>query len=79
MNEPVRLVALVTGAVTLTVNVIGLVVDWPAELIAGINLALGAWVAVAGEVVRSFVTPNGNVALTVEQLDELQPPGGDHA
>jgi len=77
MNEPARLVALLTAAAAATVNLLGLLFDWSGDVIAGVNLAIAAWILVGGEIVRSKVTPNGNVALTVKQLDALTPPGGD--
>ena len=77
MNEPSRLVALVTAASAATINLFGLLFNWSGEVIAGINLPIAAWILVAGEIVRSKVTPNGNVALTVKELRALTPPEGD--
>jgi hypothetical protein len=75
--EPVRLVALLTAAVTVTFNLVGLVLDWAPELLAAVNIAAGAWIAVAGEIVRARVTPNQSVALTVDEAHALNTPGGD--
>ncbi len=44
----------VSGATIATVNVIGLVANWSAELIAGVNIAAAAWVGVAGLVVNAL-------------------------
>ena len=64
--EPARLVALLTAAVGATVNVLALIFDWSGELVAGLNIALAAWIALAGEFVRSQVTPNDRVAVTTD-------------
>lgn len=56
-TEPVRLWALINAALLATLNVLALVFKWGPELLAGLNLAVGAWVAAIGEYVRSKVTP----------------------
>lgn len=56
-TEPARIVALLTAAMIATINVLALVLSWSSDLTAGLNLAMTAWVALAGEYVRSKVTP----------------------
>lgn len=56
-NEPVSLYAAVTGAVIATVNLLGLIFNWSADLIASLNLCLIAWVGVGAFIVRSLVSP----------------------
>ena len=56
-EEPARLVAIVTAAVLATVNLLALVFNWSADLTAAVNGVMAAWIVVAGELVRSKVTP----------------------
>jgi type II secretory pathway component PulK len=67
-NEPVALIAVITTAIVATVNFLGLALDWSAEIVAGLNLVIGGWVAVAGYFVRSRVTPTQDVALTKDDV-----------
>jgi hypothetical protein len=67
-SEPVTLVAIITTALVATVNFLGLLFNWEAEVIAGLNLVLGAWVAVAAFFVRQRVTPTQDVALTKDDV-----------
>jgi hypothetical protein len=71
-TEPVTVASAVTAALVATVNVLGLLLDWSAELIAALNLMLGAWVIAVAVVVRARVTPDANVALTHEQVAALE-------
>lgn len=56
-TEPVRLVSLLNAALAATVGILAILFEWAPELIGGLTVALGAWVAVAGELMRSRVTP----------------------
>lgn len=56
-NEPAALTTAITAAVVATINVLGLVFGWSADLLAGLNIAAGAWVAVLGLWIRSKVVP----------------------
>jgi hypothetical protein len=67
-KEPVALVAVVTTAIVATVNFLGLALDWSNEIIAGLNLVIGGWIAVIGYFVRSKVTPSSEVALTKDDV-----------
>lgn len=71
-TEPVTLAGAVTAAGTATVNVLALVLGWDGTVVAGINIAIGAWVGAIALVVRGKVTPNTNVALTSAQAHDLQ-------
>ncbi len=63
-HEPVALVAAITTALVATANLLGIIFGWSGEVIAGLNLVIGGWVAVAGYFVRAKVTPTEDVALT---------------
>lgn len=56
-NEPVGLPSLLTAALVATWNVIVLVADLEPELAAGVNITIGAWIAVLAWWMRSKVTP----------------------
>ena len=56
-TEPSRLIASITAAVTATIGVVTLVGWWSPEVAGGITVAAGAWIYVAGEIVRTRVTP----------------------
>jgi hypothetical protein len=56
-TEPVRLVSLINAAIGVTLGVLAILFQWAPELIGALTAALGAWVAVAGELMRSKVTP----------------------
>lgn len=71
-TEPVTLAGAVTAAGTATVNVLALVLGWDGTVVAGINIAIGAWVGAIALVVRGKVTPNTNVALTNVQAHDLE-------
>jgi fatty acid desaturase len=64
-NEPVTLAGAITAAITATINLLALVFGWDGTIVAGLNLAIGAWVVVVSFIVREKVTPSRNVALTV--------------
>lgn len=68
-NEPVTFSAALTAALIATVNVLAIIFSWDEAIVAGLNLAIGAWVLVISLVVRQWVTPMTNVALTEEQLE----------
>lgn len=70
-TEPSRLLALITAAVTATVGLLALLFSWPEEVVAGLVIVLGAWIAVLGEIVRSKVTPTDQVKLTVAEHQAL--------
>lgn len=56
-TEPATLVTALSAAIVATINVLGLIFNWSADLIASLNIAAAAWVAVAGFWIRSMVTP----------------------
>ena len=56
-NEPAALTTAVTAAVVATINVLGIVFNWSADLLAALNIAAAAWVAVLGFWIRSKVVP----------------------
>ena len=56
-SEPVRIGTAFTAALVATINVLGMSLDWPGDLIAGLNVAASAWVGVLGVWLRSKVTP----------------------
>ena len=58
-SEPSRLIATITAATTATIGVVTLVGWWSPEIGGGIAVAAGAWIYVAGEIVRARVTPVG--------------------
>lgn len=71
-TEPSRLTTLITAAITSTIGVFTLTGVLSPELAGGLVTAIGAWVVVAGEIIRQRVTPNANVALTVTQANQLE-------
>jgi len=56
-TEPVSVTTLLTAAVVATINAVAIILEWSADLTAGLNLAAAAWVAVLGFFLRSRVTP----------------------
>ncbi len=56
-SEPVSITTALTAAIVATINVLGLLLDWSADLIAGLNIAAAAWIGVLGFWIRSKVTP----------------------
>lgn len=60
-SEPVRITTALTAAVVATINVLGLALDWPGSLIAGLNVAASAWVGLLGVWLRSKVTPAASI------------------
>jgi hypothetical protein len=56
-SEPVRITTAATAAVVATVNVLGMVLGWSGDLIAGLNVVAAAWVGLLGVWIRSKVTP----------------------
>lgn len=56
-REPVSVSTAITAALVATVNLLGLLLEWSAETIASLNLAVGAWVVAVAVVVRRRVTP----------------------
>lgn len=61
-NEPSRIIASITAAVTATIGVLVVVGVLSNEVGGALTVAAGAWVLTAGELVRARVTPNGRVA-----------------
>lgn len=70
-TEPARIITLITGAVSGTIGLLALLLNWPADLVAALGIVTGAWIAVAGEIIRSKVTPNGDVKLTRAEFSAL--------
>jgi hypothetical protein len=60
-TEPARLTALITAALTATIGVLTIVGVWSADVGGAVSVALGGWVLVAGEVLRSRVTPTAGL------------------
>ena len=56
-TEPATLTTALTAAIVATVNVLGILFDWSADLIAGLNIAAAAWVGVLGFIIRARVSP----------------------
>lgn len=63
-TEPTRLFALINAALVSTWGIVTLAAKVDPIVSGSIVTALGAWLAVAGEIVRSKVVPTVNVALT---------------
>lgn len=61
-NEPSRIIASITAAVTATIGVLVVVGVLNNEVGGALTVAAGAWVLTAGELVRARVTPNDRVA-----------------
>jgi hypothetical protein len=60
-DEPSRIIASITAAITATIGVLTIVGVISPEVGGAITVAAGAWVLVAGELVRARVTPNDRV------------------
>jgi uncharacterized membrane protein len=58
-TEPVTLASAVTTALLVTVSLFAYLFSWSGDVVALINLVIGAWVVVISLVVRGRVTPNG--------------------
>ncbi len=56
-TEPVSITTALTAAIVATINVLGILLDWSADLIAGLNIAAAAWVGVLGFWLRMKVSP----------------------
>jgi hypothetical protein len=56
-TEPAALTTAITAAVVATINVLGIILGWSADVIAGLNIAAAAWVGVLGFWLRRVVTP----------------------
>ena len=56
-NEPVGIVAAINTALITTWGVIVIVAEVGPDLAGGVALAIAAWVAVGGAIVRSRVSP----------------------
>jgi hypothetical protein len=61
-DEPSRLLAAITAALTATIGVLTLTEVLSEKLGGGLTVAAAAWIAVAGEWIRARVTPNDRVA-----------------
>ena len=57
-TEPAALTTAITAAVVATINVLGIVLNWSADLIAGLNIAAAGWIGVLGFWIRSKVEPS---------------------
>jgi hypothetical protein len=71
-NEPSRIVAAITAAITATIGVLTVTDVLSPELGGALTVAAGAWVLAAGEIVRARVTPNDRVVAVL-----ADPPVGD--
>lgn len=56
-HEPARIITLLSAAITATVGLLTIVGVWSDEVGGAVTIAAGAWTAVAGELIRSRVTP----------------------
>ena len=56
-NEPASLTTALTAAVVATINVLGIIFNWSTDLLAALNIAAAAWIAVLGFWIRSKVVP----------------------
>ncbi len=70
-TEPTRLIGAINTAIAATLGVLVLTGVLDDKVAGGLIVALGAWVAVGSEWLRSKVTPTGQVALTVDEADAL--------
>lgn len=70
-QEPVSLVAAITAAVQATLALL-LFVGVSAAVVGGLQVAAVAWIVVGAVIARGRVTPVENVALTVEELRQLE-------
>lgn len=61
-DEPSRIIASITAAITATIGVLVVTGILTNELGGALTVAAGAWVLTAGELVRARVTPNDRVA-----------------
>ena len=71
-TEPARLVSLINAALTATLSVLVVVDVLDEDVAAALGFALAAWILVAGEFLRSRVTPVGNARLTSEQAQKVE-------
>lgn len=60
-TEPVRIISLLNAALGVTLGLLALIFEWAPELTGALTAAFAAWVAVAGELMRSKVSPVGTV------------------
>lgn len=56
-QEPSRIISAITAAITATVGLLTLIEVWSPEVGGALTAALAAWIVVAGEIIRSRVTP----------------------
>jgi hypothetical protein len=56
-TEPVRLVSLINTALGLTIGLLAILFKWAPELTGALTAVFAAWVGVAGELMRSRVSP----------------------
>ena len=56
-TEPVSITTALTAAIVATINVLGILLDWSPDVIAGLNIAAAAWIGVLGFYLRAKVTP----------------------
>lgn len=71
MTEPARLISLLNAAITATLGVV-ILVGLDPQIGGALGVALAAWVAFAGELIRSKVTPLAAPKLTPSQYDLLE-------
>lgn len=58
-QEPVTLASAITTALLVTVALLAFVFSWSGDVVALINVVIGAWVTVVAMVVRKRVSPIG--------------------
>lgn len=68
-TEPVSITTALTAAVVATINVLGILLNWSADLIAGLNIAAAAWIGVLGFYLRSKVAPTATLPPPVVNSD----------
>lgn len=71
-SEPTRLTSAINAALAATIGVLVVTGVISEDLAGSIILALGAWIAVVGEFVRSRVTPIAKPVLTAIQAAKLK-------
>jgi hypothetical protein len=64
--EPVLLVGAINTAIAVTLAFLGILLDWSADVLAGITAVFGAWVGVVSIIVRTKVMPTKRVAVTTD-------------
>jgi hypothetical protein len=60
-TEPALIVSAANAAIVSTIGVVAYVQEWAPDLVAIVNTAAGAWIILAGLLIRSKVTPTAKL------------------